>query len=272
MQTIRALQAEPALPKRLGAGLVCSVLAHVAVVVAVTTTPGAQVGANNGARVIAARIAPAPTQPMPVDASALVREVPPTPKTAEPKPLEPKPLAPKPIDPKPAPAAQPGPRLTPPPDAIATTPPSEEAAPAVVPEGTIRKGAYYFAASEIDKPATALETIEPKFPSGADRVEGWLFIRVLINEVGGVDEVEILVSDPEGVFDDTVRAAFSDAKFAPASREGIAVKSRKDIEVKFDPGLSQLAIPGLLPPGVLPPGTLPPGLILPGAMVVPLKP
>lgn len=96
-------------------------------------------------------------------------------------------------------------------------------------------GQYYFANSEVEVTARPLSDIEPVLPDGSEMQAAYLVMRVLINELGTVDRVHLLISEPEGLFDEHVMAAFAAARFEPALREGFPVKSQKVVELKIDP-------------------------------------
>lgn len=63
--------------------------------------------------------------------------------------------------------------------------------------------------------------------------------KIYINERGGVDRVEILDSDPPGVFDQAVLLEIYRSSFVPALKGGIAVKSQKEIEIRIDVIINQ---------------------------------
>lgn len=58
--------------------------------------------------------------------------------------------------------------------------------------------------------------------------------KIYINERGGVDRVEILDSDPPGVFDQAVLLEIYRSSFVPALKNGMPVKSQKEIEIRID--------------------------------------
>lgn len=118
-------------------------------------------------------------------------------------------------------------------------------------------GAYYYAATELDERAQPINDIDPPYPPHAHGAHGYLILQLLINEMGYVDRVNIMVSDPEGVFDDAATSAFGSAKFRPAYLLGRAVKSEMLVEVKFDPGVQRFTttdghtvevVPGVIRP------------------------
>lgn len=105
-------------------------------------------------------------------------------------------------------------------------------------------GVYYFASSEVDVAAHPQAAIEPELPQGSESQPGYLVMRMLISERGEVDRIEMLVSEPEGLFDESVVAAFSAARFVPALREGYPVKSQKVVELKIEPDARAVPVIG----------------------------
>lgn len=68
---------------------------------------------------------------------------------------------------------------------------------------------------------------------------GLVRAKIYINERGGVDRVEIMDSDPPGVFDQAVLLEIYRSSFVPALKDGIAVKSQKEIEIRIDVIINQ---------------------------------
>jgi len=96
----------------------------------------------------------------------------------------------------------------------------------------------YFASSEVDVRAVPLNDPDLIYPVRAYqmRVRGKVTLRILINERGGVDDVTVIEVEPRGyLFEGAALEATRALKFSPAMRYGIRVKSRKELEVAFDP-------------------------------------
>lgn len=108
-------------------------------------------------------------------------------------------------------------------------------------ETDLASGLYYFAASELDVRAAPQGAIYPEAPKGSEEQAGYLVLRLLISELGGVDRVDVLISEPEGVFDAAAAASFSRAQFYPAMRQGFPVKSRMMVELKIEPDFALLS-------------------------------
>ena len=60
-------------------------------------------------------------------------------------------------------------------------------------------------------------------------------LRLLINELGIVDETAVVRSSPPGLFEKSAVDAFSVARFSPGMLLGLPVKSQVTIEVEFVP-------------------------------------
>ena len=60
-------------------------------------------------------------------------------------------------------------------------------------------------------------------------------LRLLIGATGQVDDVAVVRSAPEGVFEQAAREAFAKARFAPGLAGGMPVKSQITVEVNFVP-------------------------------------
>jgi len=91
----------------------------------------------------------------------------------------------------------------------------------------------YWRASELDVRAAPLAEVDPVPPARAGNKPGRVIARVLIDESGKADRVLIETSEPAGLFDDAVVAAFGRARYRPGSKNGIRVKSQILVEVTF---------------------------------------
>jgi TonB family protein len=207
---------------RLAAGLALSFLLHALAAAAWMGTPESGQGGRSSERVTV-RIAPGP----PSRSSA-------SPQAAVPRIAQGVTRA---SDTKPRPTATP--------DAVRTAaiapPVATTALPATgplpvenAPSGDLAAGAVYLPASALDRRPMPEEEPALEHPADAPLESGYLVLRVLVNELGTVDGVEVLVSDPEGVFDAAATRAFSAVRYRPGERHGVAVKSEMIVEVKFD--------------------------------------
>ena len=86
----------------------------------------------------------------------------------------------------------------------------------------------------LDPGPRPLDEIEPDYPDIHLR-EGVVVLRLLIGANGRVDDVAVVRSTPEGVFEQAALEAFAKARFAPGLAGGTPVKSQITVEVHFMP-------------------------------------
>jgi protein TonB len=93
-----------------------------------------------------------------------------------------------------------------------------------------------FEASQLDTPLTILARIPPLYPLKAKRqgIEGWVRIRFLVNEDGGVEEVTVVESRPPGVFEQAVKGSVSRWRFQPGLVDGIPVRTQAETTIRFE--------------------------------------
>jgi TonB family protein len=103
------------------------------------------------------------------------------------------------------------------------------------PVPTVPPESDYLASSRLDPRPQLLEEVEPIYPPEAGLTEGSVVLRLLISRSGAVDEVTVVRSRPQGVFDRSAVAAFSAARFSPGMVLGVPVKSQMTLEVHFTP-------------------------------------
>ncbi len=116
-------------------------------------------------------------------------------------------------------------------------------------------GPSYLQLKEVDRRPAPITRIEPVYPPEAGQAEGRVVVRLLINEDGGIDKIEIVSADPPGLFEQATMDAFGSARYQPALKSNVRVKSQITFEIRF---LREDAPPS---PGALPPmrPTGPPG-------------
>lgn len=95
---------------------------------------------------------------------------------------------------------------------------------------------HWYGAREVDRHPKALGQIQPAYPENArrDGLEGWVKLRLKIDEQGEVTEVEVIEAQPAGVFDRAAAEAFRPARFEPARRQGMPVRYEGFFRVKFE--------------------------------------
>lgn len=99
----------------------------------------------------------------------------------------------------------------------------------------------YYVAEELDQlasPSNGAGFLQPVLGVTPDQ-PGRLLVRIYINEHGGTDRVEILDATPPGVFEQAVMLELYKSSFIPAIKHGVAVKSQKDLDIRFDVLINQ---------------------------------
>ncbi|MFV7769754.1 TonB family protein [Shewanella marisflavi] len=92
-----------------------------------------------------------------------------------------------------------------------------------------------------DGDATPIVRIEPQYPIAAarDGKEGWVQLSFTINELGGVDDVEVIDADPKRIFDREAKRALKKWKYKPKIVDGKALKQpgmTVQLDFKLDGG------------------------------------
>jgi protein TonB len=92
-----------------------------------------------------------------------------------------------------------------------------------------------FSVGDLDAPLTVLTRIPPVYPMQAKHrgIEGWVRVRFVVNEDGGVSRVTVLASDPPDIFDQNVIRCVEGWRFQPATVDGMPVKARAETTVRF---------------------------------------
>jgi protein TonB len=86
-----------------------------------------------------------------------------------------------------------------------------------------------------DGDATPIVRIEPKYPIQAarDGKEGWVTLSFTINEIGGVEDVDVIEADPKRVFDKEAKRALRKWKYKPKVVDGKAMR-QPGLTVRLD--------------------------------------
>lgn len=99
-------------------------------------------------------------------------------------------------------------------------------------------GDFVFDATELDTPPTAVVRTNPVYPYRARQrnIQGSVEVRFLVGTDGGISDITILRSEPEGLFDDAVLKAVPGWRFRPGVLDGKAVPSWVVTSVEFQLG------------------------------------
>lgn len=93
----------------------------------------------------------------------------------------------------------------------------------------------HYTMGELDSPLTPLVKIPPIYPMLATRrgIEGYVTVSFLVNKKGLVQQIRILDSRPEHIFDKSVTTCVSQWKFRPGTLEGIPVATLAQTTIRF---------------------------------------
>ena len=113
--------------------------------------------------------------------------------------------------------------------------PQTLALPALDPGAFDTSGLDAFAAGDLDSPLTVLVRVPPVYPLRAKHrgVQGWVRVRFVVNEEGGVDKVSVVESQPPGVFERNVIRCVSGWRFKPGTVEGMPVRAWAETTIRF---------------------------------------
>ena len=99
------------------------------------------------------------------------------------------------------------------------------------------EGPRYFTASELDKRPLLLSAIDLERSVVSQPEEGYLLLRLLISETGGVEKVLVVMNDLAQELEKAAVKSFGGAQFSAGILRGVPVKSQVVIEVKLHSGL-----------------------------------
>lgn len=125
----------------------------------------------------------------------------------------------------------------PPPELVApSAAPAEKNANLPTIEAPLIEDPTYYTAKEVDVHPSALKAIWPAYPDEAAsaKVTGSVVLLLLLDESGRVQEISVEEATPPGYFEKSAVAAFRNARFAPAQRQGRVVKSSMRIKVSYE--------------------------------------
>lgn len=93
----------------------------------------------------------------------------------------------------------------------------------------------WYSARQVDVHPKAIGLIEPAYPERAKEndIEGSIKLMLKIDDLGRVQEAEVVEAVPPGMFEEAALAAFRDARFRPAMRDGRPVRYQAYMRVEF---------------------------------------
>ena len=88
----------------------------------------------------------------------------------------------------------------------------------------------------VDQPPQAVYQAPMQYPARAKvkGVEGYVVLSLLIGVTGEIEQIELVESQPQGVFDQVATQGVSSWQFEPAMYQGQAVRSWAKQRVRFD--------------------------------------
>ena len=91
-------------------------------------------------------------------------------------------------------------------------------------------------AADVDKPPKVVRQMPIKFPADAKRngITGKVVVRCLIGTNGKADKMEIVDSEPAGIFDESAMSTLKYWEFRPGIKEGEMVATWVKVPFKFE--------------------------------------
>jgi len=101
-------------------------------------------------------------------------------------------------------------------------------------QGPVLKGAYGI--GEIDGSLTPLAQAPPVYPLRAKQmgIQGWVKVKFIVNEKGGVESIEILDAKSKKIFERSVIRCVSAWRFSPGTVEGVPVRTQVMTTIRFE--------------------------------------
>ena len=95
----------------------------------------------------------------------------------------------------------------------------------------------WYTATEVDVRAEPIGEVRLEYPMDLDGtgIPGRVRLLLFIDERGVVTRMQITEAEPARLFDAAAMQAWTDVKFSPAQKNGVAVKSQKLLELSFRP-------------------------------------
>lgn len=97
---------------------------------------------------------------------------------------------------------------------------------------------YYYGPSEVEEQIIPIKVNKPVYPYELQKkkISGYVRMKLFINELGKIDEIKIISSEPQGVFDKIARNAFMTGKYDPPIKNGQKVKGWIQVLMGFEAG------------------------------------
>jgi protein TonB len=205
-------------PARLTAALALSAALHLSLIYGITVVPPSR---QADRAVIHARIGPA----LPESPAGPMERSPPALPSLAPARVQAEPEKPEEVqtrnEPEPAAGAKPFPTPAP-------LPPVEM---------PLLADPTWYPAKQLDEYPRLIARVEPQYPDQAKTggMAGEVTLLLMVDEFGTVHDASVVQAQPEGYFEEPALAAFRDARFVPATKDGRVVRSRILVRVSFNP-------------------------------------
>lgn len=106
----------------------------------------------------------------------------------------------------------------------------------IVTVSTAAMAAAEYEVAEVDKPPKLVRQMPIKFPAKAKRdgITGKVVVRCLIGTNGKADKMEIVNSEPAGIFDESAMSTLKYWQFRPGVKKGEMVATWVKVPFKFE--------------------------------------
>ena len=101
---------------------------------------------------------------------------------------------------------------------------------------TISSAAPEYDAADVDSPPKIVRQMPVKYPAQAkkDGITGTVIVRCLIGVDGKADKLEVVESEPAGIFDDSALSTLKYWQFRPGIKSGELVATWVKVPFKFE--------------------------------------